>query len=210
MYRYLYIAFLACGPAPQQAVRYPITAVVEPVVAVGDWTITLDRAELGFGPLYFCASQSARASLCTSAVAELTDVVSVNLLDTAPQPLGEIDGVTGSIRSATWDYGVTWLMTEQAPNERLQSLVLSGVATRGAEIVPFAFTLNIAPKEAGTHAVLGARTSATIDSDVRGLEVHFRPADWLNGVDFSALGEADSAIILNMTANAPPAFRWLK
>ncbi len=218
MYRYLYIAILAaCGPAAQTSVLLQATAVGSPVINVsaGEWTVTLDRAELGFGPVYFCAAAAARA--CDAATAEITSIATVNLLDATPQPIGDVNGLSGNIRSATWDYGITWLTTERAPNARTpsgHSLVLSGVATRGVQSVPFSVALDAIPLQPGTQAVLGAKTNATL-ADGGSLRVTFDVAQWVSGIDFATVppvitsaDEAYQAISIAMTANAPPTFQW--
>jgi hypothetical protein len=218
MYRILYIAILCgCGPSAQSSVQLSASAVGKPVTntAIGDWTVTLDRAELGFGPVYFCAAAAARA--CDAASAELTSVVAIDLLNETPQPIGEVNGLSGTVRSVTWDYGISWLTTESAPNARApsgHSLVLSGVAVRGAQTVPFSVTLDALPLQPGAQAVLGAKTNATL-VDGGSLRVAFDVAQWLRGIDFATLpavitstDEAYQALLIAMTANAPPTFQW--
>lgn len=210
MYRYLYIMLFACGPAPQGHVRYPMVATGTPVVArqIGDWTVTLDVARLGFGPIYFCAAHSVRS--CDTAAAEVTQVVDIDLLDTAEQELAQVQGLTGTIRSAAWDYGMTWLLTETAPQQRSpsgHSLVLHGTATRGTVTVPIDLSIDVPPLQQGAYAVLGSRATATVTDDAVRLEVHFDPAAWLIGVDFEDPAP-EGPIIIGMTANAPPSFTW--
>ena len=218
MYRFSYIVFwLSCGPAAQTSVTLQASAVGAPVVGVpmGEWTVSLNRAELGFGPIYFCAAAAARA--CDAASAELTSVATIDLLDASPQAIGEVNGFSGNVRSATWDYGITWLTTEQAPTARTSSghsLVLSGVAVRGEQTMHFYMELDALPLQPGTLAVLGAKTNATL-ADGGALRITFDVAQWVSTIDFATVpavitreDEAYQAITIAMTANAPPTFNW--
>jgi hypothetical protein len=77
------------GPAP---VSYPVYATGDALAAqgfvVGNWTVTLQVAQVGFGPAYFCATASASGDLCPAAVEEFHDVATVDALDPSPQLLG--------------------------------------------------------------------------------------------------------------------------
>jgi hypothetical protein len=85
---------------------------------------------------------------------------------------------------------------------------------RGAQTVPFSVTLDALPLQPGAQAVLGAKTNATL-VDGGSLRVAFDVAQWLRGIDFATLpavitstDEAYQALLIAMTANAPPTFQW--
>ena len=81
----------------------------------GGWEVTLSEATLGFGPIYFCATDSAQSSRCEVAVLEYLDGVTLDGLDPEPQSIGRLFGTTGTVRTAFFDYGIVWLLTEPLP-----------------------------------------------------------------------------------------------
>ena len=99
----LLLAAAGCGATGQRELTLPVLCRGdgEGPIAAGDYTVLLDRAEVGFGPAYFCATSAAAADLCPVAVAELAASVTVDGKSAAWQPLGEIQGTTGEVRSAT-------------------------------------------------------------------------------------------------------------
>ncbi len=218
----------ACGDTGQVDVIYPIVATTLNVgtFEVDGWTIVLDEAVVAFGPLYLCATRAASASLCPAAVAEWREVATVDLLARAPVPLGEVVGVSGSVGSATWDYGIRWpttqgspVVTEAAPNGH--SAVFAGRAELGNTAFDFTLDIDVVPALRGSLAVQGVPAEATIEDSGWVLEVEFDLAAWWQGVDFDALAERGeamlvlapdgrdaNAVIIAMTANARPVLRW--
>jgi hypothetical protein len=218
----------ACGQTSQTEVTYPIVAhgVAPAAIQAGDWSVTLEVAEVGFGPLYLCSTAAASSDLCPAALAEYIDTATIDLLDPAAQPLGDINGVTGEIRSATWDYGVTWLatQTEATPQSGApggHSAHFEGSATDGVTTIRFVADVDALPLYRGTRTVQGTQVSADVTDDRVELDVDFDVAGWWSRVDIGELvdiggdpvvvpsdSRAHSALVLQMTTNATPTFTW--
>ncbi len=223
-------ATLGCSGTGQPEIAYQAFAapIVPASITAGDWTVTLDEASVAFGPAYFCAAASGSADLCETAIGELTEIRALNLLDATPQPLGEARGLIGTIRSASYDYGVHWFFTEESPVAAEaapggHSARFAGQATKGATALRFVADVDVIPQFQGLRAVPSAEASAVIeDRDVR-LDVGFDPGAWLSNVDFDlAAPEPGSAyviapgsrnhgaLVIAMTAQETPSFTWTK
>ena len=223
------IAMVAgCIESPQTMVDYQAVALNDGVstVASGEWKITLSRAELAFGPVYFCAAAVGSSTLCASSIAELTSVTKIDGLASLPTSLGTVHGFTGKIQSASYDYGITWFDTTTQPIVAPvapfgHSARLEGEARRGDVRVPFTADIDVVPQFQGQRAVPTAHVSADVDSSAYRLEVHFDPGAWVRQLDFDAIsakgrpfaiepGSAEhDAILIGMKNVAPPAFRWV-
>jgi len=223
----LLVALVGCGETGQRVISYDAVSVGDAApFVVGNWTITLTNAKLGLGPLYFCATASASADLCPAAVNELADVVTIDLLSSTPTHFGTIRGTTGSIRSVTFDYGITWFTTQiaatpfpTAPDGH--SLVLAGHAEAGGaqpQAYDFAGTVDIAPQFAGSLVMQGYAAVETVTTDQLQLVATLRPADILREVDFDALAahpviapgdDAHNAITTALTTVGGPVFSWV-
>lgn len=107
----------ACGQTQGQFVEIPFEgAGTAPETFVKDgWEVTLDNATLGFGPIYFCATASSQFERCEVAIAEYLEGTTLDGLDPSPQPIGIVNGTTGTIRTAFFDYGIVWLLTSPLP-----------------------------------------------------------------------------------------------
>ncbi len=79
------------------------------------WEVTLSEATLGFGSIFFCATESSLTSRCEAAVLEYLDGVTLDGLDDSPQSIGLLYGTTGTVRTAFFDYGIVWLLTKPLP-----------------------------------------------------------------------------------------------
>jgi hypothetical protein len=228
----LLLALAGCGDAGGAYVSFPAYAAgvrAEPFRA-GVWTVTLERAEVAFGPAYFCATASSDAELCAEAIAEFRSSVRVDALDPAPRAIGTIDATLGEVRSAIFDYGISWWLPDPAPRPTAgaiegHSAVFAGRARRddGAE-VRFTAAIDIEPRLQGAHAVFGVRTRHAITGSADALLVRFDPTAWWRRVDFDALAaeggdaadpivvrprtQAWDALTIGMTSNAPPGFAW--
>ncbi|MEO7328583.1 MAG: hypothetical protein ABI193_08400, partial [Minicystis sp.] len=173
-------ALTGCSGTGQPEVAYQAFAapIAASTITAGDWTVTLDEATLAFGPVYFCASASGSADLCETALGELTEIRAVDLLDPSPQALGEARGFTGTIRSASYDYGIHWFLTEEAPTAAGpapggHSARFAGQATKAGSSLRFVADVDVIPQFQGQRAVPSAAASAVIEgSDVR-LDVGF-------------------------------------
>jgi hypothetical protein len=192
----------------------------------GGWEVMLTTAQVGFGPAYFCATAAASSDLCPTAVSQFARSATINGLDAAPQELGEADGETGTVRSATYDFAFTWFATQRQATPATgapqgHSAYFEGQATNGTRTIRFVAAIDIAPRFQGTRSVQGAPVDATLESEAIQLEVGVRPSSWWQGVDFEALSQstedpiqvspgsrAYEAVVLAMTANARPSLTW--
>lgn len=222
-----------CGDTGTPNVHYPLRArgVSAAPFAVDQYTVELQVAELAFGPLYLCATSAASSDLCPSAVAEFADSAVIDLLDEDAQALGEVVGFAGAVRSATYDYGVTWLPTQRipAPTEAAiegHSMHFEGTATREGVVLRFIADLTLAPQTQGTRTIQGARVPGEQQATATSLTLTFEPQRWWSEVDFDELStlagaQADgealvlppssramSALMVAIVANHPPLFTW--
>jgi hypothetical protein len=219
----------ACGDTGRVRVRYPLVAESDPApfVTPSGWAVTLGEARLGLGPIYFCASEQASAELCPVAVNEFAAGVEVDLLAAGPQPLGDVTGTDGTIRSVALDYAVTWFTIQRQPTPLAAapdgvSAVLAGTAVKGARTLPFRVRVTVAPQFAGSSSVI-YRTDGNVTRDTRGLIARFTPARLFDDVDFDALAAAtpdgapatldeNSPAALSITSRlqtaAAPTFIW--
>lgn len=223
---------IGCGDTGQKQLRIPLSAVsTGPVFSVGAWQIALTRASLAFGPVYFCATAAASSSLCPTAVAELADVVSVDLLQTEPRPLGQIEAVTGTIHSVTFDFGIVWGNSDRRPvsfpaTPDGHSAVFEGTATRGDARLRFTAAVDLVAQFQGSRVVQGALTQVDLSRAQSGSSsviARFDPSAWFGQVDFDALwaardaqsevqitaaSPAYNALVIGIGAVAPPRFEW--
>ncbi len=77
-------------------------------------SLTLTNAQLAFGPLYLCASNSAGED-CETARGQWLGSVVIDLLNSAPQEAGKLEGIEGEVRSYMFDLGAASLLTQQDP-----------------------------------------------------------------------------------------------
>lgn len=213
----------ACGDTGGETFRYPLTAVGTPAESfpVGAWQVTLTRAEVELGPIYLCSTAAASPELCDVALAEFTDVATVDALAGA-QPLGELHARPGEPRSAMLDYGISWFTTDVKPGplgELGHSAHLAGTAVRGDEVLQFDAIVDVVPPLRGSPALVGVRAHSESQDEGSTLELRVDPRAWLTGLDLDALAEsgpklsikpgddAHAAIAFAMTTQ-PPTFRW--
>lgn len=147
------------------------------------WQVELEVAELLYGPLYLCAGQQA-GDLCDAARAEFLETVRIDALDPAPRSIGTLEGLSGTVRSAMWDYGRPWPLSASAPLMTAEgaSVRVVGVARRGLDEVPFDTSLNLEPSRAG---VILVRASELFEEELSGdrtLTVTTDPSRWLDEV----------------------------
>jgi hypothetical protein len=222
-----------CGDTGQGRVSYPLVATGEAAAPFDDlgWTVTLSAARMAFGPVYFCATRSADADLCATAQAEFADVVVVDLLQSSPQALGQVDGLSGSVASVAFNLGWNWFNTQAAAQPFAttasaldgHSAHFEGSATNGTSTVHFTADVDIAPHAQGARAVQGPPVSANVESSDVTLTAHFSPSTWWQQVDFDDLSKqadaggnvvvqpgsrASNALITAIIALAPPSFTW--
>ncbi len=226
---------VACGDTIGEAVEVPLSAsgAAEPSFTQGDWEVTLEQAHLGFGPLYLCPASVATGELCEMAVVELIDSVAFDALDPTAQTLPPLVGVTGAVRSAVFDYAISWPLTYRSPRAGAgapggHSARFAGVAKDGARTLYFSADIDVAPN-AVERLASGAVTEHTITDDASRLHLVFDPIGWWRGVDFDALAtsafsdpeagdtatisveagsDAYASIVHAMTAGVRPRLEW--
>lgn len=221
-------ALAACGETGQEHIRLPLFAqgTAQTELTLEDAMIQLTRADVALGPLYFCAASGADVELCQTAMAEFLDTVVLDTLEAAPRRLGDLAGVSGQVRSALYDYGVSWLATQQAPEARTElghSAVLEGTITREARAIRFRALIDLVPRTRGGMAVFGQPTRHELGEGDQ-LTLSLDPYLWLGGIDLEALfarvpedsdevrieagSQAYEAILQGMQNRAPVAFTW--
>jgi hypothetical protein len=226
-----------CIESPQSAADYAAVAVNDrpSTISIGDWELTVSRADLAFGPVYFCAAASGSTTLCKASIAEVTSVARVDGLSPTPTPLGTVHGFTGPILSASYDFGISWFDTSTEPTiapaaPRGHSMRLEAEARRGTDRIEIAADVDVVPQFQGQHAVpsapvcdTGASDCPTVGSSAVRLEVHFDPASWFRQLDFDSLAAAPersiaiepgtkehNALLVGIKNLAPPTFRWVE
>jgi hypothetical protein len=199
-------------------------------ITVGETRFHLTRADVAFGPVYFCATEGAQVELCQVALAELLETVTLDGLDSEARPFGALDATTGSVHSALFDYGISWLLTRSAPASNPgapggHSAILEGEAENESGPLRFSARIDIEPLSRGDAAVNARRTSVEITaSPAPRLIVSLDPYQWLARIDVEELfaldvdadgevvlgpeDQAYQAIVQGMTNRAPLAFEW--
>ena len=112
------IVFGNCADTGQDRATVPLyvagSALPDTVLTMGDVPITIQRAELAFGPLYLCAGAQA-GQLCETARLEWLETTVVNALEPSPELAGTLDGVTGQVQSWMYDLGISSQLTQSEP-----------------------------------------------------------------------------------------------
>lgn len=220
-----------CGDTVGERVTMRVSArgAETPAFGVGDFHVTLDEAQVGFGPLYLCASNVPSDELCGTALAELTTSVTVDALDPDAQPLPPLEGTTGEVRSAVFDYGISWALTSDFPTPGPgapggHSMKLRGTAARDDDTFEFFANVDVTVKAPGRLAT-GVATTHALTDDRSHLTLGFDPRAWLENVDFERLAELAAetpdepvelasgspsydAIVISMTARRRVVFDW--
>jgi hypothetical protein len=204
----LAVCCFGCTETGQDRTRVALfvagTSVSEPVIGVGDVPITMDRADLAFGPLYLCAGASA-GDLCDTAQLEWLETVVVDTLAAEPAAAGELEGITGPVQSWMYDLGISSQLTRSTPFILAAagelggaSLILEGRATVAGIELPFSASVSIQQTDDTELGVPVVRksTSESFFRDVGegelGLVVRFDPAAWVRRIDFRPYATADA------------------
>jgi len=221
----------SCGDTGGAQVAVPLSVSGTPAraLAIGDARVTLTRAELAVGPIYFCASAIASAELCAVAVAELRDTVFVHALDPNAQPVVPLAATTGTIHSAIYDLGISWLLTE--PDPRVSpvapgghSSLLEGSIEQAGRTLRFSAGVDAVPAKRGELAVNTQRTEHEITGENERLTLVVDANGWVDRLDVAALFALDTdgdgfvtiepgttsyeSILQGMVSRSPLAFRW--
>jgi hypothetical protein len=194
MRTFLFALLLAgCGDTGQTMVSYAALGHGAPArITQGPWTITLDRAQVALGPIYFCATAAASESLCQVAVNELARTLELDALSPVDQPLGDARGTTGTIHSLMFDLGITWFPTQneaRAATALGHSAHFEGHAERAGDLKRFVADIDILPQYQGSMAVNGVRLPAPqlIADTTSRLDVSLDAAAWISTVDWNEL-----------------------
>jgi len=220
----------ACSGTGQPDVDYAAFAAPEAPGAISadhGWSVTLDQATVAFGPVYFCASESGSATLCQTAIGELLTTTAFDALDPSPRALGTVHGFIGKVQSASYDYGIHWFLTDEAPTPAMvapggHSAHFAGTAVKAGRTVHFRAEVDVVPQFQGQRAAPSQAASATIAGVGEKLDIHFAVGQWFEHVDFDRAPAKDAvyvidaaaeprnhgAIVIGMTAEAPPTFVW--
>ncbi|MBX3189576.1 MAG: hypothetical protein KF819_21300 [Labilithrix sp.] len=219
----------ACIASPQEPVAYEAVATARgaSTIEVDGWSVTVTRAEVALGPFYFCAASSGSSTLCAAAIAELRNVTVVDALDPSPASLGTVRGYSGAIRSAAYDFGISWFETQSAatPSPILparRSMRLEAEARKAGARVAIVADVDVVPQYQGQNAVPTAPAIADVTSSATRLEVTLDPAGWMRQLDFDAIaasgqvpftiapGTAEhTALLVGIKNLAPPELRWV-
>lgn len=217
-----------CSDFAQRVVEYDAVVVPDAEVRAdaGLWTVELVRADVAFGPVYFCAAASGSSTLCGSAAAEVTTTALIDGASPVPQPLGRVRGFTGPVRSASYNFGISWFETSNAPtaDERApggHSMQLEAIARREDATLRVTADVDVVPQYQGQTAVPTSPAEADLNSSEYRLEVRWRTIDWFLQLDWDELaarGDAEihitsgsdehNALLIGIKNLAPPEFTW--
>jgi hypothetical protein len=192
----------ACADTGQDRVTVPLlvagTDASDPVRAAGDVSVQIDRADLAFGPLYLCAGSQA-GDFCDTARLEWLDSLVIDATDAEPRRAGDLDGVTGLVRSWMVDLGISSVLTDSKPVVLDAARELGGVslvleARADVDGIPLPFRAEIpiaqgGEAEQGVPVVRQSMTPHDVQVGEPGLLVRFDPGSWLRDVDLSAYVE---------------------
>lgn len=193
-----------CIDTGQDSVRVPLLVAgtsTGTFLGAGGAEVTLDRADVAFGPLYLCAGSTA-GDLCETARLEWLDTVVVDTLDPSPASAGELTGVSGPVQSWMYDLGISSQLTRSRPFvlEAAASLGDASVVVEGRATVagvPRTFSVAV-PIQQSSDTELGVpvirkSNSETFFRDVTGnesgLTVRFDPKIWAQDIDFQSLAD---------------------
>ncbi len=109
-----------------------------------------------------------------------------------PPRSAEVNGFSGEIHSASFDFGISWFDTQITPTPAPalpggHSIHLEGAAVKGAVVVPFVADVDVVPQYQGQNAVSTAPASADVSSSATRLEVVVEPAGWLKQLHFDEI-----------------------
>jgi len=234
------LLMVGCAETGQDDIEVPLylagTDVSEPFAADDGTLVSIDRADLAFGPLYLCAGSRA-GELCETARLEWIESAVVHTPDALPFQAGMLSGTSGPVRSWMYDLGLSSLLTQEAPLVLAAAQELDGVSLHvegRAEfetgVVGFVADIAIQQEEETELGVpvVGRSTTDTFDHDVqpgeRGLLVRFDPRPWFSGIAYSVLcdpsvgcaeptrieagSQAYRSIRNAILAEARPSFEW--
>jgi hypothetical protein len=190
----------------------------------GDITVELSEARVALGPAYFCASSSASATLCETAIGEIRDEAVIDALQADRQPIGTYRGFVGDVRTVSHDFGIHWFLPQEhaavsavAPNGH--SALFRGTASRAGTTAAFEMRIDIVPQSRGQRAVSSAAAPGSVTEETEAIEVRLDVESWLSTVDYEQMlvagqdpyvvesGEVDhDNVAIRMVSSAPVEF----
>jgi hypothetical protein len=200
-----------CLDTGQERIEVPLfvagTDVSEPITAEGGVRVTIDRAELAFGPLYLCAGATA-GDLCDTARLEWLETTVVDTASPERVRAGTLRGVSGPVRSWMYDLGFSSQLTGEEPfvldaARALgdASFVLEGRADVAGVELAFSASLPVQQTDTTELGVPVVRKSTSeafyrdVTADEPGLVVRFDPGAWLRSVDFRPYVEEEAVAL---------------
>lgn len=227
----LALLLAGCGTTGQDVVTFPVhgAGTGELAFEKDGWSVTIERADVGFGPVWLCATSFADTDVCPSAAAEWLGTASIDATRSEPVMLADASAVTTTVRSAMLDYGRSWLLTEASTraNEGApegHSAVFVVRATSADRALEIHAAIDVDPSSAGESAVIGASAGMHTITGSEALIVRLDPATWWRRVDFDRVAASDEdgdgvveiargdraydALVIAMTAGTLPAFEW--
>ncbi len=199
---------VSCAETGQDRATVPLylvgTEISEPVLAMGDVPVSIDRADLAFGPLYLCAGNTA-GELCDTARLEWLQTAVIDTKSATPMAVGELTGVTGSARSWMYDLGISSQLSRNEPYvleaaEDLggASFVFEGRAVIEGVEIPVSASVPIQQNDTTELGVPVIRKGTDVDfsHEVTGeeerLTLRFDPAAWISRLDLRPFLEDES------------------
>jgi hypothetical protein len=193
------LALSACVDTGQERVAVPLylagSDLDSPLSAAGGSELTLDSAELAFGPLYLCAGNTA-GELCDTSRLEWLESRVIDLTRATPERAGELTGVSGTVRSFMYDLGISSQLTRDQPYTLAAARALDGASFRvsgSANItgvsIPFRAALAVQQTESTEPGVPVIRKSSSerfsheVAPEESGLLIRFDAAGWLRAID---------------------------
>lgn len=227
----LALLLAGCGTTGQDVVTFPVHGAGTGEVAFEQdgWSVTIERADVGFGPIWLCATPFADTDVCPSAAAEWLGTQAIDATRGEPEMLADASAVTATVRSAMLDYGRSWLLTDASTraNEGApegHSAVFVVRATSAERALEIHAAIDVDPSSAGESAVIGASAGTHAITGSEALIVRLDPAAWWRRVDFDRIAASDAdgdgvvevargdraydALVIAMTAGTLPAFEW--
>ena len=222
--------FAGCVESGRTRVSIPVHGAGTDVrtFVVGDRTVTLDDARIAWGPAYFCTTPFADVDLCPTALAEVRSAATIDALDGAPQLVGSLDGISGTVRSAMFDYGITWLLPATAARpdpgavDGAHSAHFAGSVQRAGVVTRFVLDVDMVPLNSGVSAAHGVPTVHVLDARPDALVVRFDPAAIFAGADFRDLVPSGAdpvivteqsslyqSVVIALASSALPTLEWI-
>ena len=210
---------LGCSEMSQERIEIPLSVegvdLSSPIRARDDVDVTLERAQLAFGPLYLCAGSTA-GDLCETARLEWLGSAVIDLGSPEPREVGLLKGVTGEVRSWMYDLGISSQLTRSDPftldaARELDgaSISLEGYAEVDGISVPFMISLEASQTDDTELGVPLVRKSSSdrfmhdVTRDDRRLTVRFDARAWVQRLNFRPYVRRDECTDeLNATMSA--------